>query len=108
MTLTDAAGPLSRTYLPSPSPVLALDLAVHPGRQGSHLQEVDMRWLVILIVVLLVLVALALWRRSRRTATDGDHQVRNLAASAEARRRLDDHRNPTDGSNLRSSGGGSL
>ncbi|MET8909163.1 hypothetical protein [Micromonospora sp. NPDC004551] len=66
-----------------------------------------MRWLVILIVVLLVLAALALWRRSRRTA-DRDRQVRDLAASAEARRRLDDHRNPTDGSNLRSSGGGSL
>ncbi|MET8832730.1 hypothetical protein ABZV78_02260 [Micromonospora sp. NPDC004540] len=63
-----------------------------------------MRWLAILIVVLLVLVALALWRR-RRAATDGDRQVRDLAASAEARRRLDDHRNPTDGSNIRGSGG---
>ncbi|WP_329007880.1 hypothetical protein OG271_19700 [Micromonospora rifamycinica] len=66
-----------------------------------------MRWLIIiiLIVVLLAVVALALWRRSRRTAIDGDRQVRDLAASAEARRRLDAHRNPTDGSNLRSSGG---
>ncbi|MEU1684070.1 hypothetical protein [Micromonospora sp. NPDC005707] len=64
-----------------------------------------MRWFVILIVVLLVIAALAFWRRNRRTAADADRQVRDLAASAEARRRLDDHRNPTDGSNLRSSGG---
>ncbi|MFI2649709.1 MULTISPECIES: hypothetical protein [Micromonospora] len=66
-----------------------------------------MRWLIILIVVLLVLVALAFWRR-RRAAADEDRQIRDLAASGEARRRLDDHRNPTDGSNLRSSGGGVL
>ncbi|MFC0028655.1 hypothetical protein ACFFMM_03850 [Micromonospora chaiyaphumensis] len=67
-----------------------------------------MRWLIVPIVVLVALAALALWRRSRRTAADGDRQVHDLAASAEARRRLDDHRNPTDGSNLRSSGGGVL
>ncbi|SBT43629.1 hypothetical protein GA0070611_2393 [Micromonospora auratinigra] len=67
-----------------------------------------MGWLVILVVVLPALAALAWWRRHRRAAVDGDQRVRDLAASAQARRRLDDHRNPTDGSNLRSSGGGSL
>ncbi|MCZ7439506.1 hypothetical protein O7598_24095 [Micromonospora sp. WMMC241] len=68
-----------------------------------------MRWLIVIILVVVVaLVALASWRRIRRNAGDPDGRVRDLAASAEARRRLDDHRNPTDGSNLRSSGGGSL
>ncbi|MGC5659870.1 hypothetical protein ACN261_05600 [Micromonospora sp. WMMD723] len=67
-----------------------------------------MRWLIILIVVLVALAAVAWWRRGRRPVTDGDQQVRDLTASAQARRRLDDHGNPTDGSNLRSTGGGSL
>ncbi|MFJ8688373.1 hypothetical protein [Micromonospora wenchangensis] len=67
-----------------------------------------MRWLIVLIVVLVALAAVAWWRRGRRPVTDGDRQVRDLAASEQARRRLDDHRNPTDGSNLRSTGGGSL
>ncbi|WBB72574.1 hypothetical protein O7602_23140 [Micromonospora sp. WMMD1128] len=67
-----------------------------------------MRWLIVILVVVVVLVALAIWRRLRRSAADPAGRVRDLAASAEARRRLDDHRNPTDGSNLRSTGGGSL
>ncbi|WP_405092636.1 hypothetical protein OG767_06740 [Micromonospora sp. NBC_01392] len=67
-----------------------------------------MRWLIIVLALVAVLVALASWRRLRRHPDGADGQVRDLAASAEARRRLDDHRNPTDGSNLRSSGGGSL
>ncbi|MBM7082343.1 hypothetical protein ACN267_28145 [Micromonospora sp. WMMD734] len=67
-----------------------------------------MRWLIILVVVLVALAAVAWWRRGRRAVTDGDRQVRDLTASEQARRRLDDHRNPTDGSNLRSTGGGSL
>ncbi|WP_089156785.1 hypothetical protein [Micromonospora sp. NBS 11-29] len=68
-----------------------------------------MRWILILIpvVVLVVLTALALRRHRLRRSPDAG-QIRDLAASAEARRRLDDHRNPTDGSNLRSTGGGSL
>ncbi|SCG61155.1 hypothetical protein [Micromonospora humi] len=68
-----------------------------------------MRWLIIiLVIVVVVLAALASWRRVRREPGDPSVKARDLAASAEARRRLDDHRNPTDGSNLRSSGGGSL
>ncbi|MFG1673048.1 hypothetical protein [Micromonospora sp. NPDC049282] len=67
-----------------------------------------MRWLIVIVVVVVVLAALASWRRFRREPGDPTAQARDLAASAEARRRLDDHRNPTDGSNLRSSGGGSL
>ncbi|WFE38648.1 hypothetical protein [Micromonospora sp. WMMD998] len=69
--------------------------------------EDAMRWLIVILVVA-VLVALVAWRRLRRSAADPAGEVRDLAASAEARRRLDDHRNPTDGSNLRSTGGGSL
>lgn len=68
-----------------------------------------MRWLILLIIIAAAVAAAGLWRRSRRTPVDG-RQVRDLRASAEARRRLDDHRNRTDGSNIdsRGVGGGSL
>ncbi|MGW5667990.1 hypothetical protein [Micromonospora sp. NPDC003776] len=64
-----------------------------------------MRWLILLIIIAATVSAAGLWRRTRRTPVDGD-QVRGLQASAEARRRLDDHRNRTDGSNIDNRGVG--
>ncbi|MEV0425102.1 hypothetical protein [Micromonospora sp. NPDC050495] len=64
-----------------------------------------MRWLIVLIIVLAVVAAVSLWRRSRRQAALDDGRVRDLQASTEARRRLDDHRNPTDGSAGSGAGG---
>lgn len=64
-----------------------------------------MRWLILLIIIAAAVSAAGLWRRSRRTPVDG-RQVRDLQASAEARRRLDDHRNGADGSNTGSGGVG--
>ncbi|WP_319461333.1 hypothetical protein [Micromonospora sp. RTP1Z1] len=55
-----------------------------------------MRWLIILIIVVLAVMAAWLWRRTRRTPVDGDRQVRDLRASAGARRRFDDARGRTD------------
>ncbi|MCX4390107.1 hypothetical protein OG777_24730 [Micromonospora peucetia] len=64
-----------------------------------------MRWLMILIIVLAVIAAVWLWRRSQKASLDVDGQVRNRQASTEARRRLDEHRNPSDGSPGSGAGG---
>ncbi|NES15192.1 MULTISPECIES: hypothetical protein [Micromonospora] len=52
-----------------------------------------MRWLLVLIVIAL---AVWLWRRTRRAPLDGDRELRDLRASSEARRRLDDQRSRED------------
>ncbi|MFG3420980.1 hypothetical protein ACIBTZ_22200 [Micromonospora sp. NPDC049460] len=64
-----------------------------------------MRWLMVLIIVLAVVAAVWLWRRSQQKASLDDGQIRNLQASTEARRRLDEHRNPSDGSAGSGAGG---
>ncbi|MFI5849117.1 hypothetical protein ACIA8B_24115 [Micromonospora chalcea] len=64
-----------------------------------------MRWLILLLIIAAAVAAVALWLRSRQAPVDGG-QVRDLQASAEARRRLDDHRNRTDGGNTGSGGVG--
>ncbi|GGL88170.1 MULTISPECIES: hypothetical protein [Micromonospora] len=64
-----------------------------------------MRWLVVLIIGVVVVAAVSLWRRSQRKAALDEGQIRNLQASTEARRRLDEHRNPSDGSAGSGAGG---
>ncbi|MBB5826929.1 hypothetical protein [Micromonospora carbonacea] len=65
-----------------------------------------MRWLIILIIVLAVAAAVWLWRRSRRASIDASGQLLDQQASTEARRRLDEHRNRSDGSGTGSGGVG--
>ncbi|MER5702564.1 hypothetical protein ABT023_11530 [Micromonospora sp. NPDC002296] len=60
---------------------------------------------MILIIALAVVAAVWLWRRTRKAPLDIDGQVRNRQASTEARRRLDEHRNPSDGSSGSGAGG---
>lgn len=72
---------------------------------GISPREVEVRWLIVLIIIAAAVAAVALWRHSRKTPVDGG-QVRDLQASAVARRRLDDHRNRTDGGNTGSGGVG--
>ncbi|MFE9691543.1 hypothetical protein [Micromonospora sp. NPDC005806] len=55
-----------------------------------------MRWFIVLIIIVLAVLAARLWRRTRRAPIDGDRQVRDLRASTEARRRLDDQRSRED------------
>ncbi|MFD4206718.1 hypothetical protein ACFWRG_12095 [Micromonospora tulbaghiae] len=64
-----------------------------------------MRWVILVLVIVAAVFVVGLLRRRRQTRVDG-RQVRDLRASAEARRRLDDHRNRTDGSNTGSGGVG--
>ncbi|WP_349875741.1 hypothetical protein ABIH81_15915 [Micromonospora sp. HUAS YX12] len=64
-----------------------------------------MRWVILILVIVAAVFVVGLLRRRRQTRLDG-RQVRDLRASAEARRRLDDHRNRTDGSNTGSGGVG--
>ncbi|MGV9765333.1 hypothetical protein [Micromonospora tulbaghiae] len=64
-----------------------------------------MRWVILVLVIAAAVFVVGLLRRRRPTRVDG-RQVRDLRASAEARRRLDDHRNRTDGSNTGSGGVG--
>ncbi|MFF0656666.1 hypothetical protein [Micromonospora tulbaghiae] len=64
-----------------------------------------MRWVILILVIVAAVFVVGLLRRRRQTRVDG-RQVRDLRASAEARRRLDDHRNRTDGSNTGSGGVG--
>ncbi|WP_328338565.1 hypothetical protein [Micromonospora sp. NBC_00421] len=65
-----------------------------------------MRWLIILIIVVVAAVAVWLWRRSRLAPIDPDRRILDQQASAEARNRLDEHRNRTDGSGTGSGGVG--
>jgi uncharacterized membrane protein YfcA len=64
-----------------------------------------MRWLMVLVAVLVIIAAVWLWRRSRSVPPDVDSRIRDLRASAEARTRLEEHRNPRDGSAGSGSGG---
>ncbi|MFE9185953.1 hypothetical protein ACFYMB_21805 [Micromonospora haikouensis] len=68
--------------------------------------EADVRWLLILVIVLAVVVAVWLWRRSRRAAVDAPSRILDQQASTEARKRLDEHRNRSDGSGTGSGGVG--
>ncbi|WP_433348742.1 hypothetical protein [Micromonospora sp. CA-111912] len=60
---------------------------------------------MVLIAVLVVISAVWLWRRSRNMPPDADSRIRNLRASTDARTRLDEHRNPSQGSAGSGSGG---
>ncbi|MEU8070648.1 MULTISPECIES: hypothetical protein [unclassified Micromonospora] len=64
-----------------------------------------MRWVILVLVIAAAVFVAGLLRRRRQTRVDG-RRVRDLRASAEARRRLDDHRNRSDGSNTGSGGVG--
>ncbi|MDO3703629.1 hypothetical protein Q3W71_18350 [Micromonospora sp. C28SCA-DRY-2] len=64
-----------------------------------------MRWFIVLLLVVLVAVAVLTWARARGRRLD-EGQVRDLRESAAARKRLDEHRNPTEGSAGSGSGGG--
>ncbi|MFF3855462.1 hypothetical protein [Micromonospora sp. NPDC002575] len=57
-----------------------------------------MRWLVLLVILLVAVAAVWLWRPSRRASIDASGRVLDQQASTEARRRLDEHRNRSDGS----------
>jgi hypothetical protein len=62
-----------------------------------------MRWLIVLIIVVAA-AWLMLRLRGRRAVLD-HKRINELDASAAARRRLDEHRNPRDGSPGSGSGG---
>ncbi|MGR6317562.1 hypothetical protein Q2K19_05115 [Micromonospora soli] len=55
-----------------------------------------MRWLVVLVIIVLAVLAARRWARTRRAPIDGERQVRDLRASGEARRRLGDQRGRED------------
>ncbi|MFI7436826.1 hypothetical protein [Micromonospora haikouensis] len=61
---------------------------------------------MILIIVLVAVTAVWLWRRSRRASIDAAGRLLDQQASTEARRRLDEHRNRSDGSGTGSGGVG--